>query len=385
MEADFNRLLATKDEDRIYSEYYYYQTGRGIGRTSSNIHFYLIAMGALIVVGGVLLAQSLELTAEPLPFPSVRELVFESPSLSITSPISGSTVTAEAFVIQGATSNFLTSAVSVQVDSSTPIIATPKAAGDWSTWSLSVIISDAGPHTLTAASTDEGGVTHTDSITIITGNIPIGSSLYDDFAGGTFTLSDGQLSPNGKWKNVYTGYGSVGAKDGVFYEVPQAASAQSVINPDQTTSGTSAALTLTTSTFEDVRISVDVRTIQQVANRDPNTWEVAWIFWNYVDKWHHYYLVQKTNGIEIGKKDNVQQLEQQVFMYTESSPKANLGQWHHWDIETVGNHIVVYVDGVKVAEIYDDTQSGYFADGGNVGLYTEDASVEFDNLYIAPL
>jgi YD repeat-containing protein len=198
-EADVNRLLATKDEDRIYSEYYYFQTGRGIGRTSSNIHFYLIAMGALIVVGGVLLAQSLELTAEPLPFPSVRELVFESPSLSITSPISGSTVTGEAFVIQGTTSNFLTSAVSVQVDSNTPIIATPKSAGDWSTWSLSVIISDAGPHTLTAMSTDEGGNTHTDSITINTGNIPIRPSLYDDFAADAFTLSDGELSPIGKW------------------------------------------------------------------------------------------------------------------------------------------------------------------------------------------
>ena len=342
-------------------------------------------MGALIVVGGVLLAQSLELTAEPLPFPSVRELIFQSPSLSITSPISGSTVTAEAVAIQGATSNFRPSAVSVQVDSGTPIIATPKATGDWSTWSLLVVISDAGPHTITAASTDEGGNTYTDSITINTGNIPIGSSLYDDFAGATFTLGDGQLSPNGKWKNVYTGHGSVGTKNGVFYEVPQAVSAQSIINLDQTTSGTSAALTLTTSTFKNVRISVDVRTIQQVANRDPNTWEVAWIFWNYVDRWHHYYLVQKTNGIEIGKKDNVQQLEQQVFMYTESSPKVSLGQWHHWDIETVGNQIVVYVDDVKIAEIYDDTQSSYFANGGNVGLYTEDASVEFDNLYIAPL
>src|SRR5919108_2176028 len=42
-------------------------------------------------------------------------------------------------------------------------------------------------------------------------NIP--DSIYDNFEGGTYSWdlnSDGQISPNGKWKAVYTGYGTMG-------------------------------------------------------------------------------------------------------------------------------------------------------------------------------
>ena len=68
-------MITTKEANR--DSEYYYQTVQGVGKADSSIHFYLIAMGAAVVVGGVLLAQSLELTAEPLPFPSIRELMIE--------------------------------------------------------------------------------------------------------------------------------------------------------------------------------------------------------------------------------------------------------------------------------------------------------------------
>ena len=34
--------------------------------------------------------------------------------------------------------------------------------------------------------------------------------FYDDFEGGTYTLKDTEISPNGKWRAIYTGHGSMG-------------------------------------------------------------------------------------------------------------------------------------------------------------------------------
>jgi hypothetical protein len=36
------------------------------------------------------------------------------------------------------------------------------------------------------------------------------SGFYDNFQGNTYLLGEGQTSPNGKWKSVYSGYGWVG-------------------------------------------------------------------------------------------------------------------------------------------------------------------------------
>jgi hypothetical protein len=44
---------------------------------------------------------------------------------------------------------------------------------------------------------------------------PVASStLYDDFESGTYSLRDGQISPNGKWHNFYNGGGSSGVRYG---------------------------------------------------------------------------------------------------------------------------------------------------------------------------
>ena len=38
-----------------------------------------------------------------------------------------------------------------------------------------------------------------------------GPDLYDDFeVGSMYSLSDGQISPNGKWKSLYAGFGMTG-------------------------------------------------------------------------------------------------------------------------------------------------------------------------------
>ena len=58
------------------------------------------------------------------------------------------------------------------------------------------------------------------------------SLFYDNFV-GQYLLKEGQTSPNGKWKNVYSGYGSTGVKyhyDGrnAFWLYPQAATSAAV-------------------------------------------------------------------------------------------------------------------------------------------------------------
>src|SRR5215469_15660442 len=42
-------------------------------------------------------------------------------------------------------------------------------------------------------------------------NSNIGGNFYDNFQGSIYRLGkEGQISPNGKWEGVYTGYGSMG-------------------------------------------------------------------------------------------------------------------------------------------------------------------------------
>jgi len=209
------------------------------------------------------------------------------------------------------------------------------------------------------------------------------STTYDNFDGDAYNLSDGEASPNGKWFQSWTGEGKAGTVTicsigkQVFYERPKAP-----VSSNETHSS----LALTTNKWQDVEISLKVRTMQQLRqNGDPNSWEAAWLMWRYVDSYHHYYFVVKPNGIELGKKDNNQQAEEQVFLHTADSPKLELGAWSVWTIKMEGNHIQAFVNGDKVADYIDDSMSDTLSRPGVIGLYTEDAEVQFDNVQISPL
>lgn len=221
--------------------------------------------------------------------------------------------------------------------------------------------------------------------------------LYDNFEGDTYTITDNQTSPNGKWFNRYSGFGASGT-DGitssitplvnnnsnnnntVFYEKPKTSK-----NPNETYS----ALTLTTESYDDMEIYLKVKTNQQLReNSPPNPWEVAWIMWRYQDDWHHYYFIFKPNGVELGKKQNENQAEEQIFLYTANEPKLKIGEWNTWRIKMSGNHIEIWLKMVddgswqRVVNYYDDAP---IIGLGNIGLYTEDAYVQFDDVYISPL
>ena len=127
---------------------------------------------------------------------------------------------------------------------------------------------------------------------------PCTASLNDNFVGQYF-LGEGQTSPNGKWKNVYSGYGSTGVKhnyDGrnAFWLYPQTSTSPSV---------THAAFVKSTDKFCNFSMNFDINTVNQMRKNSPaNTWEVGWIFFRYVDDTHHYYLLVKPNGIELERK-----------------------------------------------------------------------------------
>ena len=214
-----------------------------------------------------------------------------------------------------------------------------------------------------------------------TGGTPSTGNVYDDFQGGTYKLTDGQKSPNGKWLSKWNAGGEMGVKtengNNVFYGFPKTAT-----SPGQTYSS----FALSTQKFSDMTLELDMKTYKQLRqNSAPNTWETAWVMWRWTDLFHHYYFVIKTNGIEFGKKDTNCSCEQQVFLKTGSSPKLSLGTWDHIKISSIGKHTTIWVDGTKVVDM-DDPSYSSTADmsGGYIGLYNEDASSAFDKVTVTP-
>jgi Domain of Unknown Function (DUF1080) len=216
--------------------------------------------------------------------------------------------------------------------------------------------------------------------------------LYDNFEGPTYTLADNLTSPNGKWYSKYNGFGASGTipvtplttitstnNNTVFYEQPKTST-----SPNET----HAALTLTTETYEDVEMQLKVKTNEQLRqNSTPNPWEVAWIMWRFQDDWHHYYFIFKPNGVELGKKQNENQAEEQIFLYTANEPQLKINEWNTWHIKMSVNHIEILLeveDGSwqSIVDYHDDTP---IVGPGNIGLYTEDAHVQFDDVYITSI
>jgi len=153
--------------------------------------------------------------------------------------------------------------------------------------------------------------------------------LYDNFEGGTYTLSDGQTSPNGKWIDNFNGYGSAGVQDdgtgtnNVFFEIPATSTSPSETHATSVSS---------TQKFSNFELDIDAKTIQQLRqNSPPNPWEAATVIFRETDNFHYYAFVLKTNGIEFDKKDCntcTDPVQGQQFLITTSSPTLNIGAWY---------------------------------------------------------
>jgi hypothetical protein len=55
----------------------------------------------------------------------------------------------------------------------------------------------------------------------------------------------------------------------------------------------------------------------------------------------------------------------------------------HWKITAIGNYIKITVDSNKVIDYIDQTMSQQLSSSSEV-MYNEDASAQFDNVYITP-
>jgi Domain of Unknown Function (DUF1080)/F5/8 type C domain len=197
--------------------------------------------------------------------------------------------------------------------------------------------------------------------------------VFDNFDNKTLSTT--------KWKIEYTGHGSTGIISekgfGGFYRLTPASST----SPKET----HAALVTSQENFSNFLLSLDVRTDSQLRqNSEPNNWEVAWVFFRYTDTFHYYWFSLKPNGFELGKKDCnscKDPTEGQIILYTGPLPTLKIGQWSQWKIEARENHIMISVDDNKIIDYIDRNMSNPLSQG-KIAMYTEDAKVSFDNLYL---
>lgn len=213
--------------------------------------------------------------------------------------------------------------------------------------------------------------------------------LYDDFENGAYNLALGLTSPNKKWASMHTGFGSMGVatdevnKGNHFYEQPKAPT-----SPNSTHSS----LAITTKKFQDFDLTLNMMTVEQLRKDKPNPWETAWVVWHYTDNYHWYAFQLKTNGIQLEKKDNEAKNDTgEIFLQTKPNKEFKIGTWYkvrilHENSYTNTPHIQVWIDNVKVLDFVDDkVPNSEKVSFGAIGLYSEDASVRFDNVYVKPI
>lgn len=111
-----------------------------------------------------------------------------NPKVTITKPANGSTLVPGTIKVTGTASDSGGSGigkVEVRIDSNSYKVATPKASGDWSTWSISSSITSTGTHIVSAKVTDKAGNQAWDDVSITAGVDKFGiKTLYPTKSGG---------------------------------------------------------------------------------------------------------------------------------------------------------------------------------------------------------
>ncbi|WP_058044875.1 family 16 glycoside hydrolase [Streptomyces roseifaciens] len=175
-------------------------------------------------------------------------------------------------------------------------------------------------------------------------------------------------SVHGPWRSVFDGHGeNIGRHDGLFL-APLPARV-----PDETHAG----LIVSTDRFGDLDYEARMRTVAQLRTPEPNPWEVPWLLWAYTDPEHFYYVTLKPNGWELGKRDPAYEGGQRFLATGQGS--FPVGEWSSVRVAQRGARMEVSVDGRGLVA-YEDHERPYRE--GSVGVYTEDAKVEFRDLLV---
>jgi hypothetical protein len=141
----------------------------------------------------------------------------------------------------------------------------------------------------------------------------------------------------------------------------------------------------TTQSFGDFDLSIRTRTIEQHrTGSSPKSWEVAWVFFHYVDDHNTYYVILKPSGWEVGKYiecESCPDLKEQVYLATDTSPTFPIGPWSTLRIRQVGAEITVWANGSPLASFVDSDRPIL---EGTLGLHDEDAHARFDDVVVCP-
>jgi Domain of Unknown Function (DUF1080) len=141
-------------------------------------------------------------------------------------------------------------------------------------------------------------------------------------------------------------------------------------------SRTHAALVRSQHAWRNYLLTLDMQTVRQLRHSNPNSWEVAWVWFRVQDPERlFYYLILKPTGVELGKRS----LQGQVSLVTRSSPKFPIGQTNRVKIRVWRKSIKVWINRLLLID-YTDRNA---IESGGIGLYEEDAHVWFDNVHVA--
>lgn len=209
----------------------------------------------------------------------------------------------------------------------------------------------------------------------------IGYQFYDDFSGYSRNRCFTDGCSFGAWNIVWTGYGTVSVANNQhnlgpsYVELsPQVASAD-VIG--------SSTLIVGPTFSGPVTLETTLKTTRQLrTGRQADPWEVGWVLWNYTTNRNFYYFIPKPNGWELGKADPAYPGDQR-FLATGTSPRFPIGQNYTVKItQNANNTIKVWVDG-RLITTFTDRERPYTY--GQIGLYTEVATVRYTNVKAGPL
>ncbi|TJZ58923.1 DUF1080 domain-containing protein [Streptomyces piniterrae] len=173
---------------------------------------------------------------------------------------------------------------------------------------------------------------------------------------------------HGPWRTVFNGHGTVDERNGTIVLAPRPAR-----RPDVT----HAALVLSTATYGDLTYRLRMRTAKQLRTPTPNLWEAGWVVWHATGHTRFYYLILKPHGWELGKVDPSCP-EKQCFLATHRG-SYDIHSWHHVQVQQRGATMTLHVDDEPLVT-YTDRRNPYTR--GSVGLYTEDAVVEFKDITV---
>ena len=179
-----------------------------------------------------------------------------------------------------------------------------------------------------------------------------------------------ESSTNGRFTVAFNGFGTVGIQARRLRLSPAAA----------TTAGeTHSALVTAAAPSADVDLQASVTTVAQLrTGTPPNPWEVGWLLWNFVDNNHAWYLAVKTNGWEIGRRDP-SGAGGQVYITTGNLPATPVGSTRQVRIRHIGSNLTVWIDGQRIVDL---ANAAPIFSAPTIAFYSEDATVDFDNVSV---